>query len=269
VLNDDDNAKILEELGLTASQARVYFASVKFGKATAKDIWRESGVGRQEVYRILSELLEMGLIEKEIATPVEFSSLPLSWGVTILLNQKRNEICKLEGKAKALMGTNKEDSMLKPQDSEFIILPRKYLMEGRGANSYKNARDAVEIIGPMKRILGIFAYNLGIYSDIVQKGVQLKVITDKPDAYQYEQLIKETAALFPRQNFNLRSVTALPEIGLSIIDGKEIYFCLYPGKSLFEDILLWSNSPPLIVLAQKYFETVWNSGLNINGPALS
>jgi sugar-specific transcriptional regulator TrmB len=132
---DKNNEETLLDLGLTTSQARVYIANIKLGKVKAKDICKESGIGRQEVYRVLTELLELGLIEKVIGTPMEFDAVPLSRGIILLLNRKRTELFELEVKAKELAQKGINEMLANRSsvftDSHFTIVPRKYYMMHR------------------------------------------------------------------------------------------------------------------------------------------
>ena len=129
MLENNGNLETLKELGLTFSQAKVYLAAAKLGRANANDIWKESGVGRQEVYRILSEILELGLIEKEISRPTQFKSVELSKGLKILLNTRRKEATILNAKVRKIIKLNENNSCdtLEKQESQFVILPRKFL----------------------------------------------------------------------------------------------------------------------------------------------
>jgi sugar-specific transcriptional regulator TrmB len=263
ISDDDDNVKTLKELGLTVSQAKVYVTAVKLGKAKAKDLWKKSEVGRQEVYQILADLLELGLIEKEITKPIQFGSVPLPKGVSILINHKRNEISELEEKAKKLITKSEKNITVEPKDSEFLLLPRRYLIEGRGEISYKNVTNTIGFFCPYKRLISVFDRNACVYDDAIKRGVQMRVITEKLDAGQYEQLKKVAGPLFSRQNFILKSATPLDNMAISILDDKEVYFGLYPDKIIIEELLLWSNNPAMILLAQKYFEVVWNSAIEI------
>jgi sugar-specific transcriptional regulator TrmB len=55
--------KILEELGLSENEARVYYASLQIGSASIAELAARSGVKRTTVYSVLD-----GLIEKELVT---------------------------------------------------------------------------------------------------------------------------------------------------------------------------------------------------------
>jgi len=256
-LDNDESIVTLKELGLTLSQAKVYAVASKLGKAKAKDLWRESGVGRQELYRIINELSELGLVEKEISTPTQFIALPLSKGALILLSYKRRKISELDAKIRRIENKNRFNNILESQESEFYILSRKHLMEKRGEYSYKNAKNIIEFFSPFTRLASCFSYNLSIYSDPVERGVGMRVITEKVSAVQYEKLKKEAATIFSKQNFCLRFATPFDNVAFSIIDSKEAYFPLNPYKNLFDDQTLWTNNKSLITLAHKYFSGAW------------
>lgn len=262
LLDYNEDIKILEELGLTFSQAKVYFNAAKLGRAKAKDLWKESGVGRQELYRILDQLLEMGLIEKEICVPTQFRSLPLSRGVSLLYNRKRDEVFKLKTETQKIMRKTEKMEIIEAPESEFLILPRKYLMENRGKRSYNNAKKSIEFFCPFQRLVNAFSYNINIYGAAVERGVDMKVITEKVDADQYE-LLKRSVNFISRRNFSLRVAAPFDRVAFSIIDGKEIFMAVNPDKSVFEDHTLWSNNKSLIALAHKYFDFNWNLGMEL------
>ena len=56
--------QILTNLGLTPVQARVYLALVESGPLRISAISKASDVARPDVYRILSNLEKIGLVEK-------------------------------------------------------------------------------------------------------------------------------------------------------------------------------------------------------------
>lgn len=56
------NPKILENIGLTEGEAKVYLALLKLGSATSGPITDESGVSRSKIYNILERLIQKGLV---------------------------------------------------------------------------------------------------------------------------------------------------------------------------------------------------------------
>ena len=263
MLDYDDNLETLKELGLTFSQAKVYLAAAKLGRANANDIWKESGVGRQEVYRILSEILELGLIEKEISRPTQFKSVELSKGLKILLNTRRKEATILNAKVRKIIKQNENNSCdtLKTQESQFVILPRKFLMENRGRYSYRNAKKTIDYLASFERLEDAFTCNVQVYNESVKRGVYMRVITDKPKSSRFEQLKKDAHTLFSKQTFNFKFAMEPVNMAISIIDSKEAYFALNPEKSIYEELLLWTNNTSIISLAKEHFETTWDHAI--------
>jgi len=99
----DEDVQALTSIGLTVLQAKVYLTLVKLGKATIKTISKTAEVARQDIYRVTSELHKLGLVEKVIAAPNEFKAIPLTEGISILLQRMHEERAESHKKIKKLM----------------------------------------------------------------------------------------------------------------------------------------------------------------------
>lgn len=62
--------KLLEQIGLTEDQAKVYFSLVSSGTLQARKIALESRVNRSLVYKILKQLTELGLVNENTSSGV-------------------------------------------------------------------------------------------------------------------------------------------------------------------------------------------------------
>jgi sugar-specific transcriptional regulator TrmB len=234
----------------------LYVAAAKLGNTKARDLWMEADIGRQELYRVLDELSRVGLIGKKISNPTEFIAQPLSRGAQILLKRKRQEIFGLEAEVKRLTD-RKEPEKEAADESEFCILPRKYLLEGKGKYSYENAKSTIDFSASISRIIAAFTHNIDVYLGAVERGVSMRVITEKPDDIQYEQLKSAASPLFDKSNFEAKFSLPLVKVAISIIDDKEVYFDLNPKKTIFDDQLLWTNNDAMVAVAKNYFDTTW------------
>ena len=56
------NTDILEEIGLTKSEIKVYLALLKLGSSTKKDIVKEAGITPSKLYEITDKLINKGLV---------------------------------------------------------------------------------------------------------------------------------------------------------------------------------------------------------------
>ena len=102
-LTFDEDTKLLTRLGLTELQAQVYLTLAKMGKATLRDISSASKADRANVYRVITRLLELNLIEKLLSTPTVFRALPLADGIKMLLEKKDQEHNDIKAKSRALL----------------------------------------------------------------------------------------------------------------------------------------------------------------------
>ncbi len=87
------NTKTLEHLGLTAEQAQVYSTLITFGTLPARKISLETQIKRSLVYKILRQLIALGLVE-EMSSPAvvtKFSALHPSQ-LEKLLNHKKADL---------------------------------------------------------------------------------------------------------------------------------------------------------------------------------
>ena len=83
--SQDEITQVLTDLGLTHSQARIYFALSRSGASTAKTISTISRVAREHVYEVLPQLQDLGLVEKIIDVPSKFRALPIEEGLYLSL----------------------------------------------------------------------------------------------------------------------------------------------------------------------------------------
>ena len=90
----DREINSLEDLGLTSSQVKVYLALLNVGCSDAKTACKFSGVVRQDIYRVLNELIVKGLVAKTVDVPSKFDPVNLEDGLVILYDRKKTEVSK-------------------------------------------------------------------------------------------------------------------------------------------------------------------------------
>jgi len=79
----------LSEFGLTEVQAKVYYHLLTLGSTSSTRVAKQLNVHRSEVYRVLRELAEKGLVtEKKGKRPILYTSTPPEEALTILLQQQ-------------------------------------------------------------------------------------------------------------------------------------------------------------------------------------
>lgn len=114
---------VLVKLGLTELQAKTYLTLTQLKTAEVKKIAAQSNIARQDIYRIMPVLEELGLVEKIIATPILYKAIPLSEGTLMLFQRRKEEEAKLKSSLKLLVDNREENSKMAPQEEnlEFVI----------------------------------------------------------------------------------------------------------------------------------------------------
>jgi sugar-specific transcriptional regulator TrmB len=88
----DEMIESLVRFGITHNQAKVYLATLSLGEASVEPISKLSKVRREDVYRTLPRLYELGLVHHLTGTPLKVIAIPVREATEILLQVKREEM---------------------------------------------------------------------------------------------------------------------------------------------------------------------------------
>ncbi len=247
--------EVLEGLGLTSCQAKVYLVLCNFGLLDAKTVTKYADVPRSDTYRITSELEGLGLIEKVISRPTTFRAISLEMGTSILLKRKKEETDRLESNIKGLLENfktnNKQLQLPKP---EFVLIPRKEAIINRSKRVHTNTQISIDGIISLKRFRPMVFSYLNECKKLLERGVEFRVILEKPED---EKSIPEIKELKKYPSYKLRYVLNSPSAQVTIFDKKEAFITTLAKAGLAESSTLWSNNPILLSIIQEYFEMVW------------
>jgi sugar-specific transcriptional regulator TrmB len=248
----------LMDLGLTLVQARVYLALVESGPLKTSAISKISKVAQPDTYKTLSKLQQLGLVEKIVATPLEYRAVPMKEGISRLLETKTQQYEKVRSEAKILLSTvKKEKSDIEKQieTPKFVLIPKRTVIE-RIKNAIEKAQLSFDLVLSWKRfsqgIASVFAESIEI---AWAKNVKIRfLIESPPESKTAKQLIQ-----FCREkpSCQTRFIHRCPKAIFGIYDQKEIFVILKSKTDLPGSPALWSNNPTLIDLVEDYFETLW------------
>lgn len=123
--------ELLQELGLTNSQATIYIALVRGGAQTAPELQQKTDENRTNVYMVLEKLIELGLVEKTVVSRKTVYRATNPTALEKLSKQKRRAILETETKVKTAM----------PQLLNFFFT----FSEQPGVKFYQGAADISQI----------------------------------------------------------------------------------------------------------------------------
>jgi len=258
MLIQEEDAQILKKLGFSVSQAKVYFALLCLGKSNGKTIWQYSGVARQDIYRILLELQEMGFIEKRLdAKPAEYEATPIQYGLSSLLTHKIYEYREIEQKATKLLEKLKTNTETQPsEEAQFHFISPKASLQKR-KRCMKNAQKSTDVITSWKRFLQLTSNQMPDLLDALNRGVTYRWIISEPED---KTIIPKTTQKYMKKP--LCKVRFLysnsPNTALAIYDEKQVLIATEAKKPYYLDsAMLWSNNPSITTIIQYYFNSLW------------
>jgi sugar-specific transcriptional regulator TrmB len=254
------------DMGLTLVQAKVYLALVESGPSKTSAISKISKVAQPDVYKTLSKLQQLGLVEKIIKTPHEYRAIPINEGVSFLLETKREQYAKVRAEARMLLDTFKPERLnnagqLEP--SQFVLIPKGRTVIERINTAIAEAEISMDILLSWKR------FSRGIASTFAEsiesawaKNVKIRFIIESPPKSQTaEQLVQFCRK---RPFSQIKFIPYCPTIVLGIYDKKEVFLIVKPKTDLPGSPALWSTNSSLIALAEDHFEILWLTAMERN-----
>ena len=256
----EEYIKILAELGLTLTEAKVYMSLLGLKIATANLIHHRSNVARQEVYRVLSDLEKKGLIEKIINRPTKFRAIPANDAISILLQRKNQHHQRLGKKAvKQFRNFELDCTGTLPHkiDTKLIMLSKSQTHPTSQTDKLGKAVDNAQKSVLCSTTLLLFAKikfkDEHTWKKAVKRKVKFKFIIGKKPNQKSE--LNLSSELKNNDLFEIRwSPTVLP-VCVLLIDEREAFCRL--GLTGNHPVL-WSTDPNFVSLIRDYFEMKWN-----------
>jgi sugar-specific transcriptional regulator TrmB len=258
----DEGVELLKCLGLSPLQAKVYLTLDKLGSSTARQTYKFAGVARQDIYRILVELQQFGLVEKILASPTRFASLPLVDGVHLLLETKTKEDANLRTRVEDLVEKNKfmNKTSKSPDVAEFSVFHEKALVP-KIEKALTEAKSTLDVILSKEKYSFWLFREEELINKLLKKGVRIRFILDK---YSNEILTANTLIRNDHSHLSGKyALTSSPVQHLALFDNK-LLFCNTLEESVGQTFVFCSNNHCLIVLAQNYFNEIWKKSIPMN-----
>lgn len=119
------NTDILEKIGLTTGEAKVYLALLELGTTTTGPIVKKSGVSASKVYEILNKLTEKGLVSHIIQAKTKYFRPADPERIVDYLDEKEKEIVSKKEEMKKLIPQLKAGLAGKEKREAEVIEGRK------------------------------------------------------------------------------------------------------------------------------------------------
>jgi sugar-specific transcriptional regulator TrmB len=259
---DDKSISTLVSFGLTTLQAKIYLTLAKMDKAPVRILSENSKVARQDIYRIITELFDLGLIEKIISTPNEFRAIPIEEALSGLINRRNLETVQLQKEATNLLKNyfgNFPENKTEEEGAQFEVTTEKQAQLLRTRKAFEKAKNTILVVTKWSMLLQFAPLLLSKKSSVFSHNVNVRVITQKPVVEQ--PLPKQIQTLIEKSFFKIKFLKTSPNSIVLLFDDKEMAMAMSPMTEIDETPFLWSTNPGFIRLAQDYFDSMSRSTL--------
>ena len=253
--NDNYHLKTLMDLGLTPNQGKIYLNLLRIGKANGRTLSNETKLARQEVYRILGDLHQIGLVDKILRTPLEFQAVSIQDGISILMMQKAIEFQQTKERVQSLVDEYSTPTLATPEkDYNFLLIPPRKRVKETREKMLQNAKETIQLITTNRRFIQGVEHFFETYENTLKRNVEAQIIVQESE--EKKNIVKKIEILSQYPNFRLRFILE-SKANLLIVDGKEAIVTLYPQMELGASAVLWTDNSEFLRIYLDYFNNAW------------
>lgn len=176
--------KLLQKIGFSEKEARVYLAVLELGSSTVIQIGEKAGVNRGTAYDILESLAKKGLVSYFIKDKKRFFAAE---SPNKLLDTIDNQVKDLTAQEKELENQKEEVRKILPELESIYNLPetrpKVRFFEGKEGikNIYDELLDAKEIwaYGSFSHIYTTFPWFKEYIRKLINRGIKIKDLVEK------------------------------------------------------------------------------------------
>jgi sugar-specific transcriptional regulator TrmB len=245
-------------LGLTIRQAQVYLVIAILGQAKVSTIAKDVQADRAEIYRALPKLEELGLVQRQLTTPLIFNAMSISEAFRILLKKNAKRHCEFKANAKRFISNFDEHPLESREETGYRITlgekaeGREYIKETVEAQSSKDS------ICAWNTMVYVLSKYVDFHVKALKRGVKYRYITQVPKDVKMPQIIQ---ALTETGRLEIKTVFKNPKTCISIFDRSSVNIVIHPSFSRKEMQVLRSSNPDIVDSMQDYFDTKWESAI--------
>ena len=262
--------KVLRNFGLTDVESQVFLFLAKNGILKAGDISKTIGKHKAQIYRILKNLQNKGIVESTLESPARFTAVSFEKVLDLIIKTKKEEANLIEKEKDELLDHWMSISLEKPA----AAVDRFVIIEGR-SNMYSRVLQMIEKAGKevlaVTTSLGVIrADQAGIIDAMKKRNIHFRILVEvsEENLEIVNRIVKDVLAKHP--NIEGRHVNIISGVcpRFVIMDDDEAIFTitLKENSSIVsrDETSLWTNSKGFAVIyAKAFFEELWRSSTNI------
>jgi sugar-specific transcriptional regulator TrmB len=268
----EDSIECLTKLGLSVNQAKIFFGTIKTGMATAKAISKTANVGREDVYRILPTLQEIGLIRKHIEIPAKYEATPPEEAMKILLTRKEEANKELQNKASEFLLMCHDEMGIESENEDKMVVVARDNKSGVDAELIRLMKKTKQSLDfTTRQQLFSVAFNepgleewIDEMYNAARRGVKFRMVLDKPENMKpFSQMtfsLANSKHLLTHPNFQVRYLSKAPECIIILFDNQASCIETACQQKTKMSPYMITNNQVFANLNKAYFELLWSQG---------
>jgi sugar-specific transcriptional regulator TrmB len=263
----EEESHRLRDFGLTPNQAKTYLATIQLGVATISQIAKSAKIRREAVYRVLSKLENLGLLERILGNPLKVKATPIEDALTILIQHERDRsqqhLSQLQTQKKQIIDNFAMPPFIPPvQAPHFSLITDRDAIIAKGTQMVSTATAAIDIMTSRD----VFYHFFGNYQDLLMNTIHNKVtIRLLLNVTQHHDLILQLIEQYAAKGTPLTvKYTQQPLNHYLITDYSEALFTTSTEPATGRNPSLWTNDEQFVEILQQNFEKIWHSSTRID-----
>lgn len=258
---------ILAALGLSSRQAKIYLTILCTGSVPVGQISKIVKIHREDIYRAVPKLEELGLVETLLGKPIQIRPLPIEKALYRLIQRAQDSVdasmANLKHNASEFLSRHRENGTQPhlSKTADFILLKdRTQILTKMGEmlNSAEKEVDAIFSVGEATNFLSVFEDS---FHETGKKAVQARLLTRRTAwKHQTWEPLKRHLQAFSNLEFR---VTDDIQGHCIIIDKREALSETAFSEKIGENPSLWTDSESLVALMKLSFENIWEKATTI------
>ena len=192
--------------------------------ATANAISTFSNVARQDIYRTLGDLQEIGLVEKIVTSPSRFKAVSMEDAISVLVEKRKGRTRVLIEESTELLAKFPDKASVDAfQDvNQFILIPKREAVVRRIEKANKASHEKTRIIVPWREFTQWMFTLHKLWQQAIERGVKLHWIIDgKPQ--DSDSNLEMLHNFLRNPEFRVRILPQLANKRIGIFDHREVF----------------------------------------------
>ena len=227
-------------------------------------IRKRAEVPRQKIYRILTTLEEIGLVEKTVRKPLRYRGILFEQGLELLMKERFQEVQEMKIKAKEViknfnLAIFNYKNGVKEIEPNFVLIPKNDASIIKRLEEIENAKSEIDFVTSWKRFPpSVFTFGAKV-KKALDRGVKIRVILERPE--ESDQIPEQVHEFKEYPNYRLRYILKSPRAIIGIFDKQRAIIKTSASGGLAEAPALWTDNPCLISVLSEHFEIMWITAL--------